>query len=60
MAALRIRSVLGRENGTLGVLHQCSLEAKEVLGSRIGTSTEARVHTYRAIVSNELVITLRF
>lgn len=60
MATLRIRSVLGRENGTLGVLHQSSLEAKEVHGSSIGTSTEARVHTYCAIVSNERVITLRF
>lgn len=60
MTALRIRSVLGRENGTLGVLHQSSLEAKEVLGSCIGTSTEARVHTYRAIVSNGLITTLRF
>lgn len=60
MTALRIRSVLGRENRTLSVLHQCSLETKEIHGSRIGTSTETRVHTCSAIVSKELVITLRF
>ena len=45
VAARSIGFIHAREYSTLGVLHQGSLETKEIFGTRISTSTESRVHT---------------